>query len=124
MMMENFRRFEAGPDPFGRNWTVEFRWQQNAVSIRHADTVDVKFQLFVNNEGQEKVIALPHPDLLAVSKGLERPLTDAWVLKLAAFHVREMILTDKDMDKDLVTLTASDLRRHNSELDRLTATAV
>lgn len=123
-MMENFRRFEAGPDPFGRNWTVEFRWQQNAVSIRHADTVDVKFQIFTDGEAQEKVMALTHPDLLTVSRTLGRPLTDAWVMKLAAFHVREMILTDRDMDKDLVTLTAEDLLRHNSELDKLTAATV
>lgn len=123
-MMENFRRFEAGPDPFGRNWTVEFRWQQNAVSIRHADTVDVKFQIFADGEAQEKVMALPHPDLVAVSRDLGRPLTDAWVMKLGALHVREMILTDRDMDKDLVTLTAEDLLRHNSELDKLTAAAV
>lgn len=124
MMMENFRRFEAGPDPFGRNWAVEFRWQQNAVSIRHADTVDVKFQLFLDGDSQEKVMALPHPDLLAVAKELGRPLTDAWVMKLAALHLREMILTDRDMDKDLVTLTATDLRRHNAELEKLTAAAV
>ena len=44
-MIENFRRFQAGPDPFGRTWDVEFRWQQNGISIRHADTVDVKFHL-------------------------------------------------------------------------------
>ena len=32
-------------------------------------------------------------------------------MKLAALHVREMILTDKDMDKQLVTLT---LRRYGA----------
>ena len=36
-MPENFRAFEAGPDPFGQTWQVEFRWIQNAISIRHAD---------------------------------------------------------------------------------------
>ncbi len=42
-MPDNFRRFQAGPDPFGRVWEVEFRWLQTGISIRHADTVDVKF---------------------------------------------------------------------------------
>jgi hypothetical protein len=42
--MENYRRFEA-TDPYGRVWQVEFRWQQNAISIRHSDSVDVKFQI-------------------------------------------------------------------------------
>ena len=66
-MMENFRRFQAA-DPYGRTWQVEFRWQQNAISIRHSDTVDVKFQLIQGDDVTEKVVALTHPDLLALSK--------------------------------------------------------
>jgi hypothetical protein len=122
--MENFRRFEAGPDPFDKTWTVEFRWQQNGISIRHADTVDVKFQLFVDGDTHEKIIALTHPALLAVSRELGRPLTDAWVMKISALHLRQMILTDEDMDKDLVTLDAAEIRRHAAELERLTPAAV
>ena len=92
--MENYRRFEVGPDPFGRNWIVEFRWLQTGISIRHADTVDVKFQLISGEDVQEKVIALPHPDLLALSEKMNRPLTDAWCMKIAALHMRGMIETD------------------------------
>jgi hypothetical protein len=117
-MSDNFRRFEVGPDPFGRNWTVEFRWLQNAISIRHSDTIDVKFQLLRGEDVEEKVLALPHPDLLAVSKEQNRPLTDPWCMKLAALHLREMIETDHDMDKEIVTLTAEDLRRQAAKLDR------
>jgi hypothetical protein len=117
-MNDNFRRFEVGPDPFGRNWTVEFRWLQNAISIRHSDTIDVKFQLLRGEDVEEKVLALPHPDLLAVSKEQNRPLTDPWCMKLAALHLREMIETDHDMDKEIVTLTAEDLRRQAAKLDR------
>ena len=65
--MLNYRQFEAGPDPFGRTWQVEFRWLQTGISIRHADTVDVKFA--VSSDGidpEEKVIALPHPALLQI----------------------------------------------------------
>ena len=43
--MQNFRQFEAGPDPFGRKFQVFFKWLQTAISIRHSDTVDVKFIL-------------------------------------------------------------------------------
>jgi hypothetical protein len=117
-MSDTFRRFEVGPDPFGRNWTVEFRWLQNAISIRHSDTIDVKFQLLRGEDVEEKVLALPHPDLLAVSKEQNRPLTDPWCMKLAALHLREMIETDHDMDKEIVTLTAEDLRRQAAKLDR------
>ena len=113
--MENFRRFDA-TDPYGRRWDVEFRWQQNAISIRHSDAVDVKFQLRQGGELTEKVIAIPHPDLVALSKSSGQPFTDAWVSRLAALHLIEMIETDRDMEKTLVTTTPGDLERHVRKL--------
>jgi hypothetical protein len=113
--MQNFRRFEAGPDPFGRTWQVEFRWLQTGISIRHADTVDVKFVLWTDGADgepkQEKVLALPHPDLLALSAAASHPLTDAWCLKLGAMHLRHMVETGEDLEKTLVTLSRADLDR-------------
>jgi hypothetical protein len=110
-MPENFRRFQAGPDPFGRLWEVEFRWLQTGISIRHADTVDVKFLLWTEGEPrQEKVIALPHPALLALSQETGHPLTDPWCLKLAATHLIGMIESGEDLEKTLVTLSPADLR--------------
>jgi hypothetical protein len=117
-MTENYRRFDVGPDPFGRSWIVEFRWLQNGITIRHADTVDVKFQLISGEDVQEKVVALPHPDLLTLSKELNRPLTDAWCMKLAGLHLRHMIQTDQDMEKTLVTVALDDLRRDAEVLNR------
>ena len=71
--MQNFRQFEAGPDPFGRKFQVFFKWLQTAISIRHSDTVDVKFVLQDENGARtEKTIALPHAALLAVSAGTQR----------------------------------------------------
>src|SRR3954447_26674330 len=117
-MSDNFRRFEVGPDPFGRDWVVEFRWLQNAISIRHSDSIDVKFHLLQGENSEEKVIALAHPDLLAVSKEQNRPLTDPWCMKLAALHIREMIETDRDMDKVIVLPALEDLRRHAAKLEQ------
>lgn len=114
--MENFRRFEA-TDPFGRNWQVEFRWQQNAISIRRADAVDVKFELTQGEDEVEKVIALPHPALVAAAKKLGRAVTDAWVARLAALHIKEMIATDRDMEKTLVTASVEDIERHGRKLE-------
>ena len=113
-MPENFRRFEAGPDPFGRIWQVEFRWLQTAISIRHADTIDVKFVIWTAGdtdaeERQERVLALPHLDLLNLSGALNHPLTDAWCLKLAASHLKHMIEAGEDLEKVLVTLSPADL---------------
>ena len=116
-MPDNNRRFQAGPDPFGRTWEVEFRWLQTGISIRHADTVDVKFVVW--SEGgsadaepkQEKVIALPHLTLLALSAKTGHPLTDPWCLKLAAQHLRYMITSGEDLEKTLVTVSLLDLER-------------
>jgi hypothetical protein len=116
-MIQNFRRFEAGPDPFGRTWLIEFRWLQNAITIRHSDSVDVKFHLSQGEDRYEKVVALPHPDLLALSRKYNRPLTDPWCMKLGALHVRHMIETDLDMEKTLVTPSPADLERYNSMLE-------
>jgi hypothetical protein len=111
-MSENARRFEAGPDPFGRTWQVEFRWLQTGISIRHADTVDVKFNIWTEGEQpQEKVIALHHPDLLALSKRTGHALSDPWCMRLAAAHLRDMITTGEDLEKTVVTLTSQDLER-------------
>jgi hypothetical protein len=112
-MPDNFRRFEAGPDPFGRSWEVEFRWLQTGISIRHADTVDVKFILVDDNETRtEKTIALPHADLLTAAREIPRALDDAWCARLAAMHLIHLIETGEDMEKDLVTLSRADLRRY------------
>jgi hypothetical protein len=115
-MAENFRRFEAGPDPFGRTWEAEFRWLQTAISIRHADTVDVKFVIWTQDQTnaepkQEKVLALPHPALLVLAQETGHALTDGWCLKLAAQHLKFMIETGEDLEKTLVTLAPHDLDR-------------
>jgi len=116
-MIDNFRLFDADPDPFGRTWQVEFRWLQTAISIRHSDSVDVKFQITNGNDVQEKVIALMLPDLMALAKKAGRAVTDPWCMKLAALHLKHMIETDEDMDKTLVTASPEDLERANAILE-------
>jgi hypothetical protein len=118
-MIQNFREFEAGPDPFGITWKVRFIWLQTAISIRHSDSVDVKFVIDDGVESHEKVIALMHPDLLALSKKTGRELSDGWCLKLAALHLKRMIETGEDMEKTLVTMTPEDLERANTELSSM-----
>ena len=109
--------FRSGPDPFGRTWEVEFRWLQTGISIRHADTVDVKFIVWTAGENgdaepkQEKVIALPHPALLALAAKTGHALSDPWCLKLAAQHLRYMIASGEDLEKILVTASPADLER-------------
>mgnify|MGYP001027442820 CR=1 FL=1 len=116
-MIENPRRFRAGPDPFGRTWQVDLLWLQTAISIRHADAVDVKFLLSDGESRQEKVISLRHPDLLALSGKTSRPLTDAWCMRLAARHLARMIETGEDFEKTLVTVSPEELEQYNTILE-------
>jgi hypothetical protein len=122
-MLENFRRFQTGPDPFHRVWDVAFRWQQNGISIRHADTVDVKFNISAEGEPkQERVIALNHPNLLKLSAKTGHPLTDAWCLKLAALHLKYMIESGEDMERTLATPAYAELELYANSLTAALAT--
>lgn len=85
---------------------------QTAISIRHADTIDVKFVMWTEGEPkQEKVIALPHAQLLALSAKTGHPLTDPWCLRIAAHHLIHMIESGEDLEKTLVTLHTAELER-------------
>ena len=121
-MRDDFRRF-AVQDPFGRTWEVEFRWQQNAISIRHADAVDCKYYLSCGGERRELVISLPHADLLAVAREAGRQLTDAWVLKLAGLRIEGMISTWEDMDQAIAVVSRPEMVSCNQMLMQAAAQA-
>jgi len=121
-MRDNYRRF-AVQDPFGRAWDVEFRWQQNAISIRHADAVDCKYYLASGEERREMVISLPHADLLAVAREAGRELTDAWVLKLAGLRIKRLISTWEDMDQAIAVVSREEIAGCNQALMEAAAQA-
>ena len=115
--MFNFREFEAGPDPFGRKFQVLMKWLQTAISIRHADTVDVKYILTgENGERMEKTIALPHAELLRVSKKTNRPMDDAWCGRIAALHLMYLVTSGEDMEKELVTPLPAEIETYAAEI--------
>lgn len=117
-MLDSFRKFTAGPDPFGRMWDVEFRWLQTGISIRHADTVDLKFEAAPDGEPKyERVIALSHPDLLKLSQVTGHALTDPWCMKIGALHLQHMIESGEDIEKTLVTVRYDEMERYANELE-------
>jgi hypothetical protein len=123
--MLNYRQFEAGPDPFGRKFQVYFKYLQTAISIRHSDTVDVKFMLEDESGAKtEKTIALHHADLLRLSKETGRPLDDPWCARLAEMHLLRIISTGEDMEKTLVSVSYPELQSYASELARAEQQAV
>jgi hypothetical protein len=117
-MTDQARLFEAGPDPFGRMWKAQFRWLQIGISIRHADTMDVKYWLTPvgGGETEEKVIALPHPLLLKLTRERGEKLTDPYCMRLAAAHIRHMIETLEDMEKTIITVKEEELMSYDAQL--------
>jgi len=111
--MDNFREFEAGPDPFGRTYRVMFKWLQTAISIRHANTVDVQFLIDDGTHVLKRTVAMQDADLRACCKKTGRPMDDAWCARLAASHLRNMIETAEDFDKDLVTLSPAQIAEYD-----------
>ena len=117
--MLNFRQFEAGPDPFGRKFKVLFKWLQTAISIRHSDTVDVKFIVVDEDGGRtEKTIALPHAELQRVARESNRPMDDAWCARIAELHLLHLVSTGEDMEKSLVTLSHAEIAHYAEEIAR------
>ena len=114
--MLNFRQFEVGPDPFGRQWQVLFKWLQTAISLRHSDTVDVKFILESDGTRVEKQIAMPHAELLELSRRTAHELNDAWCSRLAALHLKRMVESGEDLEKDLVTVRLHELLPYAEEI--------
>lgn len=112
--MESFREFEAGPDPFGHVWQVQFQWLLTAISLRHSDSVDVKFILRRDDTKLSKTVSMRHPDLLELSAKTSRPLTDPWCSRLAAECLKHVIETGEDMEKNLITVSLEQL----AEADR------
>ena len=114
--MLNFRQFEAGPDPFGCTWQVLFKWMQTAISLRHSDTVDVKFIVTSGDVRVQKQIAMPHVELLELSRRIGHELTDAWCSRLAGMHLKRMVETGEDLEKDLVTVRPNELIAYAEEI--------
>jgi len=112
-MMDNFREFEAGLDPFGRTYQVMFKWLQTAISIRHADTVDVQFLVNDGDNVLKRTVAMQDLDLKTHCKKTGRLLDDAWCARLAALHLKNMIETAEDFDKALVTLSPAQIAEYD-----------
>jgi hypothetical protein len=99
----DYRKFEVASPATGERYQVEFRWLQTAISLRHSDTVDVKF--LVNGEG--KIVALPHAALEQATQQVGLRLSDELCVRIAAEHLQEALSTGADAEKELITLTPS-----------------
>ncbi|MDP9052748.1 MAG: hypothetical protein M3N93_00365 [Acidobacteriota bacterium] len=116
--MENFRDFEAGPDPFGRRWHAQFKYLQTGISIRHSDTVDVRYVLDNGDEQIQKTVAIPNASIRAYSKRTGRPVSDPWCARIAICKLRNTIETAEDLEKDYLSVTPSELEVFDAKIKK------
>ena len=116
--MENFRNFEAGPDPFGRMWRAQFKYLQTAISIRHCDSVDVCYVLESGEERIRKTVVIPHAGIRAYTTRAGRTMSDTLCSRIAACKIREMIETAEDLDKDFLVLTPREIEEYDGAVKK------
>jgi hypothetical protein len=121
--MENFRDFKAGPDPFGRLWHAQFKYLQTGISIRHSDSVDVRYVLdngeVDNGKAQvQKTIVIQNADIRAYAARTGRPVSDAWCSRIAMCKLRYAIESAEDLEKDHLQVTAHEIEEYDSKIKK------
>jgi hypothetical protein len=114
--MENFRDFEAGIDPFGRTWHAQFKYLQTGISIRHSDSVDVRYVLDNGEEQVQKTIVIPNADIRAYAARTKRPVSDPWCSRIAMCKLRYAIETAEDLEKDYLLVTAREIEEFDAKI--------
>jgi hypothetical protein len=114
--MENFRDFEAGTDPFGRTWHAQFKYLQTGISIRHSDSVDVRFVLDNGEEQMQKTVVIPNADLRAYGKRAGRTVSDAWCSRLAMCKLNHVIATAEDLEKEYLQVTPAEIEEYDAKI--------
>jgi hypothetical protein len=117
-LMENFRDFQVGPDPFGRTWHALFKYLQTGISIRHADTIDVCFVLTNGDERMQKVVVIQHADLRALATKTGRKVSDTLCSRIAVLKLRYVIETAEDLEKDYLAVTAAELAEFDDAVQK------
>ena len=117
-LMENFREFSAGPDPFGRTWHAQFKYLQTGISIRHSDSVDVCWILDNGDEKSHKVVVIPTEDLRAYSKRTGRTISDPWCSRIALCKLKHVIENAEDLEKEHLTVTPREIEEFDGKIRR------
>ncbi len=117
-LMENFRDFNAGPDPFGRTWHAMFKYLQVGISIRHSDSIDVCYVLDNGEERLQKIIVIQHADLREYSKRTGRKISDTWCSRLAMLRLQHSIETAEDLEKDYIGITANEIAEFDAKIQQ------
>jgi hypothetical protein len=117
-LMENFRDFEAGPDPFSRTWHVLFKYLQTAISIRHSDSIDVCFLLSSGEETMRKIVVIRHADMRAFAERTGRKISDPWCSRIAVLKLRHVIETAEDLEKEYLMVTPGEIEEYDAAIQK------
>jgi hypothetical protein len=118
MLMENFRDFEVGPDPFGQTWRAHFKYLQTGISIRHSNSVDVCYILDSASEHTHKTVVIQNADIRAYTERTGRKISDAWCSRIAMLKLRYVIETAEDLEKDYVPVTAREIEEFDAKIKK------
>lgn len=116
--MENFRDFDAGVDPFGRTWHAQFKYLQTGISIRHSDSVDVRFVLSNGDEQVQKTIVIPNAAIRDYAHRTGRKISDPWCARIAMCKLRNAVETAEDLEKDYLTVTPQGIAEYDAMIKR------
>lgn len=90
----DYRDFQVRSRLNHQNYQCHFVYLQTAISLRHSDTVDVKF--LANGKGV--VVALPHQAWVEYQKQTAAPLTDDLAARVAATLLQEALERGDDVE--------------------------
>lgn len=116
--MKNFRDFDAGPDPFGRMWHAQFKYLQTGISIRHSDSVDVRYILDNGEEQLQKTVVIPNAEIREYSRRTGRTVSDPWCSRIAMCKLRNTIETAEDLERDYLPVTAQEIEQFDSRIKK------
>jgi hypothetical protein len=116
--MENFRDFDAGTDPFGRQWHAYLKYLQTGISIRHSDSVDIRYILDNGEEQIQKTVVLQNADVRAYSKRSGRLISDSWCSRIAGLKLLDCIETAEDLEKDYLLVTPPEIEKFDARIKK------
>lgn len=115
-LMENFRDFRIGPDPFGRTWHALFKYLQTAISIRHSDSVDVCFVLTGGDEKLIRTVVIDNAHIRTYSERTGHKISDTWCSRIAMCKLRNTVESGEDMEKEYLPVTPEEIAEYDTAI--------
>ena len=94
-----YEEFSASTPAGGKTYRCRFHTLMTGISLRHSDTVDVKFLV----DGKGVVIALPHIVFAEHHRRTGRALTDAMAIQMAGLFLKELLEKGETVQEPLLT---------------------